>query len=44
LDDDTSRLFFSSKSVEYLFTICLRLRLSHDVMYLAMEIFNKLKI
>jgi len=35
------RLFINPKTVEYLFTICLRLRQPHEVMYLSLEIYNK---
>ncbi|KAF7631015.1 hypothetical protein Mgra_00008722 [Meloidogyne graminicola] len=39
--DDTFRCFVNPKSVEYLFTVCLRLHLPPDVKYIALEIYNK---
>ncbi|KAL7070053.1 hypothetical protein ACQ4LE_011070 [Meloidogyne hapla] len=39
--DDTFRCFVNPKSVEYLFTVCLRLQLPPDVKYIALEIYNK---
>ena len=38
---DTFNLFVHPKAVQYLFTICLRLRLPRDVKYLALNIFNE---
>uniref|UniRef100_A0A915LXT8 Uncharacterized protein n=1 Tax=Meloidogyne javanica TaxID=6303 RepID=A0A915LXT8_MELJA len=39
--DDTFKCFVNPKSVEYLFTVCLRLQLPPDVKYIALEIYNK---
>lgn len=38
---DSFRIFFHPKTVQYLFTICLRLRLPQDVKYIAIGIFNE---
>uniref|UniRef100_A0A915E362 Cyclin N-terminal domain-containing protein 1 n=1 Tax=Ditylenchus dipsaci TaxID=166011 RepID=A0A915E362_9BILA len=42
--NDTFRIFVHSKSVQYFFTICLRLRLPQDVKYIAIGIFNDFMI
>lgn len=42
--DENFRVFLNPKSVEYLFTICLRLRLAPEIKYIALEIYNKFMV
>ena len=41
VQDDVAYRFFHPKVVQYLFTICLRLRLPQDVKYTALNILNE---
>uniref|UniRef100_A0A914ICY4 Cyclin N-terminal domain-containing protein 1 n=1 Tax=Globodera rostochiensis TaxID=31243 RepID=A0A914ICY4_GLORO len=40
LDNNRFRMFVNQKTVQYIFTICLRLRLPQDVKYIALNLFN----
>lgn len=39
--NETFRMFIEPKTVQYLFTICLRMRLPHDVKYIALGLFSE---
>ncbi|KAI1720649.1 cyclin N-terminal domain-containing protein 1-like [Ditylenchus destructor] len=41
---DVFRIFVQPPIVQYVFTICLRLRMSHEVKYLALGIFNEFMV
>ncbi|KAL3084117.1 hypothetical protein niasHT_033221 [Heterodera trifolii] len=40
LENNRFRMFINQKTVQYIFTICLRLRLPQDVKYIALNLFN----